>query len=326
MIATTRGRLLRGTVEDEFGEQVEYNGPEVGHFVTIPTTYTPWAPYRRNLCYRPLGSLATSTVDYGIANGAILAFDPVLKGARISALIGGSIAAGLSLQGGIGYTPGIDIYTVSCDVTGVVEDAWRLSIQGSWIAGTSTGTPVNVPVGETRRLSRVFTSTAGARGNLYLLRNNTAVASEAIVTNVLFEKTATALPFFEGATPDTALVRHLWEGNVGASVSAEEIRSVDVPAYQEWIIDKASSDVPGVDPFPLSIIERPATEFDQASNQWRSIRKLVGRVSSRVPVNEGDRIVDTRDGKVYAVDGFVDTPRGMAGRSSVSLALRRTAP
>jgi hypothetical protein len=78
--------------------------------------------------------------------------------------------------------------------------------------------------------------------------------------------------------------------------------------------------------FPLSVIERERSEFDPASNQWRSVLKLTGRLPARVPVTPGDRIEDLRDGVVYAVDSIKRTPRGLSGRSSVTLALRRTTP
>lgn len=84
--------------------------------------------------------------------------------------------------------------------------------------------------------------------------------------------------------------------------------------------------VKGFENFPLSIIERGSSEFDQASNQWRSIRILVGRVPANVPVDEGDRIKDLRDGAIYALDNFKRTPRGISGQSSVSMTLRRTTP
>lgn len=84
--------------------------------------------------------------------------------------------------------------------------------------------------------------------------------------------------------------------------------------------------VPGFEDFPVSIIEKDATEFDQASNAWRSVQKLIGRVPANVPVDEGDRIKDLRDGKIYALDNFRRTARGLSGRSSVTMNLRRTSP
>lgn len=89
-------------------------------------------------------------------------------------------------------------------------------------------------------------------------------------------------------------------------------------------VDANTTPVAGFEDFPISIIERDGTEFDQASSTWRSIRKLIGRVSASVPVNEGDRIKDLRDGKIYALDNFRRTARGLSGRSSVTMRLRRT--
>lgn len=91
-------------------------------------------------------------------------------------------------------------------------------------------------------------------------------------------------------------------------------------------IEDNATPLEGFADFPLSIIERDRREFDQASNQWRTVRKLTGRVSATVPVDEGDRIKDLRDGAVYALDEFKRTPRGLSGRSSVTMTLRRTTP
>lgn len=84
--------------------------------------------------------------------------------------------------------------------------------------------------------------------------------------------------------------------------------------------------VAGFESFPISIIERDAREFDPASNTWRTVRKLVGRTSFRLDPKPGDRIKDLRDGTIYALDEFTRTPRGLSGRSSVSMSLRRTGP
>lgn len=91
-------------------------------------------------------------------------------------------------------------------------------------------------------------------------------------------------------------------------------------------VDTNGDPVLGFEDFPVSIVERDGREFDQASGQWRTVRKLVGRVAANVPVDEGDRIKDLRDGAVYAIDGFRRTARGISGRSSVTLRLRRTTP
>lgn len=99
-------------------------------------------------------------------------------------------------------------------------------------------------------------------------------------------------------------------------------------SVDEWG-DPVAGDAPvveGFEDFPVSIIEKDESTYDQASNQWRSVTRLVGRAPSNVPVDEGDWIKDLRDGAVYIVDGFRSTPRGLSGRASVTMNLRRTAP
>lgn len=91
-------------------------------------------------------------------------------------------------------------------------------------------------------------------------------------------------------------------------------------------IEDNTATVAGFADFPISITETDSTEFDQASATWRSVTKLVARTAGNVPVDDGDRIRDLRDGAVYAVDGVERTPRGLSGRSSVTMKLRRTAP
>lgn len=78
--------------------------------------------------------------------------------------------------------------------------------------------------------------------------------------------------------------------------------------------------------FPLSIIEKDSREFDEASSTWRTVKVLVGRAVGALPVDDGDRIKDLRDGAIYAVDSIRTTKRTLSGRSSVTMKLRRTAP
>ncbi len=91
-------------------------------------------------------------------------------------------------------------------------------------------------------------------------------------------------------------------------------------------VDTNAAPVPGFEDFPISIIEKDGHDFDPASNAWRSVQKLIGRAAADVPVDEGDRIKDLRDGRIYAVDNVRRTARGFSGRSSVTMRLRRTNP
>lgn len=90
-------------------------------------------------------------------------------------------------------------------------------------------------------------------------------------------------------------------------------------------IDGASV-VPGFSDFPISIIEREAREYDPDSNTWRTVRKLYGRTSWRITPAPGDRIKDLRDDVVYAIGEITRTARGLSGRSSVTMGLKRTGP
>lgn len=78
--------------------------------------------------------------------------------------------------------------------------------------------------------------------------------------------------------------------------------------------------------FPASIIERSRREFDEASNQWRTVRYYAGRVPSYVPARAGDVLLALADGKMYTIDEEEGMARGLAGRSSVTLTMKRTAP
>ncbi len=77
--------------------------------------------------------------------------------------------------------------------------------------------------------------------------------------------------------------------------------------------------------FPVSIIERTRREFDEASNAWRTIRYYAGRVPSYVPVLAGDRIRDNADARIFIVSEAEAARRGLAGRSTVTLTMKRTA-
>lgn len=109
-----------------------------------------------------------------------------------------------------------------------------------------------------------------------------------------------------------------------ATTRAALLRGSNVPDALGDETDNNATPVVGFEDFPFSLIEKDGTEFDQASSTWRSVRKLVGRVPANVPIDEGDRIKDLRDGKIYAVDNFRRQARGLSGRSSVTIRLRRT--
>jgi hypothetical protein len=96
--------------------------------------------------------------------------------------------------------------------------------------------------------------------------------------------------------------------------------AVTTDALGDEVVDNgAASRVEGWTDFPASIIERDRDEFDQSSSAWRTIREKIIRLPSNIPIRAGDRILDLRDGTVYPTNDFRRTPRGLSGRSSVTL-------
>jgi hypothetical protein len=81
--------------------------------------------------------------------------------------------------------------------------------------------------------------------------------------------------------------------------------------------------VPGFDDFPAAITERGRSEQDVNTGTWRTVRELVARVPADLPVLPGDRLKDLRDGHIYAIGDIERTPRGISGRSSATLTLKR---
>lgn len=109
------------------------------------------------------------------------------------------------------------------------------------------------------------------------------------------------------ATTRAALIRGTTTDNLGDEIDGATV----VPDFAD---------------FPISIIEREAREYDPDSNTWRTVRKLYGRTSARITPAPGDRVKDLRDNVVYAIGEITRTARGLSGRSSVTMGLKRTGP
>lgn len=109
-----------------------------------------------------------------------------------------------------------------------------------------------------------------------------------------------------------------------ATTRGDLLRGQTTNALGDEVDDNEST--PAKADFPVSIIERSRSEFDQASNTWRSVRYYAGRVKSNVPVKAGDRIRDRVTGSIYTVGEVEGMARGLSGRSSVTLTMKRSAP
>lgn len=109
-----------------------------------------------------------------------------------------------------------------------------------------------------------------------------------------------------------------------ATTSAALIRGTTTDSLGDEVDGTAV--VSGFADFPISIIEREAREYDPDSNTWRTVRKLYGRTSARITPAPGDRVKDLRDNVVYSIGEITRTARGLSGRSSVTMGLKRTGP
>lgn len=87
---------------------------------------------------------------------------------------------------------------------------------------------------------------------------------------------------------------------------------------------------------PASLIERSKSVYDPASGARRTVRVItcrvpvsVGHPDTGVPtavvLEEGDRVKDTRTGRIYAFSEDTAVPRSLAGMSSLTLDLKDTA-
>lgn len=88
----------------------------------------------------------------------------------------------------------------------------------------------------------------------------------------------------------------------------------------------AATVLAGYSDFPISIVEKTRREFDESSNAWRTVRYYAGRTTASIPARAGDRIRDLRDGSIFVVDEVERMARGLSGRSSVTLTMKRTSP
>jgi hypothetical protein len=105
--------------------------------------------------------------------------------------------------------------------------------------------------------------------------------------------------------------------------------------YRGTATDELGDTVDGTDPFPvsgatdfpMSIIETDREDLDPSTGEWRSVRIIKIRVPGHIPVQAGDRIRDRNAPSFtfYPVQGVKTTRRGLSGRSSVTITVRRTA-
>lgn len=313
MLATTRGALLRGATEDALGDEVDNN-------TTPLIAYSEWQERRRNLFTNPRavtldgflpshGSVATSLIDDfpGEIPTAVRNVRTAAGATRWADLrVGAEMPAS-------GAPVCVILRTRASEPIGGLVVSARPNVGQNTNAST-LASGVTIPAGESV-LAFAGPSfpvpTTQTSSGIAITGNGGAVGAVLDYTAITIEAGLGPAVYLDGDTAALGdLLRTRWLGEPGRSVSVLEEREL----LGDW------SD------FPLSLIERETREQDPASNTWRTVRYFAGRVPADVPVDEGDRIRDNRDGKIYAVDSIRREPRSLSGRSSVSLKLRRTAP
>lgn len=203
---------------------------------------------RRNRYLRPN---MDSLVGLSAVNGAIISMDAgkVLVSAPVNAFADSGIAL-------VSNCPAVnagETLTYSFDVTGVVEDEWRVSIQGTPLASNYNGPLVRVGVGETKRISATVTFANAGNPAVYVLRRTASIASTAYVGKPLVERgsllSTVPSPFFSGAvSPDSDLVPS-WTGTANASESiltgkqVIDVGSVSAYSSASWSLPGGSRSI-----------------------------------------------------------------------------------
>lgn len=192
-------------------------------WAAVPQSYTPWTLIRTNLFTNPLGDTATGITGWTAINAATVSFNSSPPGVAVTTS-SGSVDSGVAFAAAIAYPVGANTYTVSMDLTGIVADGWRISVQSSWVAARSDSAYVQVPVGETVTIEHTFTTNGGAKGSIYLLRETATGTGSVIVNNALFEAATESQGFFDGASADSDILDNAWTGTANASTSTQSTR------------------------------------------------------------------------------------------------------
>lgn len=297
------------TTEDALGDEVTTDD--------AAPTYTDWAVARTSLVRNPRA--AVGLVDWSFGGGSLVQVDGALGDsgtfARFTRTVPNGTGSAFRVAGMSTIpTDGSSIAvraTVRCSVPVTIQVQARQTVTNA--APSAIVGVVALPAGESilSVVGASYVGVASSNSGIAFVLNDGGVGAVVEVTEVDVERSAVLLPsFLDGYVGGDEMSRASWTGSPNASSSILETRTA-IPNAE-------------VEDFPLSLIKRGERIFDQASNQWRTIDYYAGRVPDYVDVIEGDRIKDLADGKVYAVDEFTSVARGIGGRSSVTLKLRRT--
>lgn len=138
------------------------------------------------------------------------------------------------------------------------------------------------------RVSVLFTAPSAIAANdldltvlFYTTGGATAPAgSWARMGELLIEKSTTALPFFDGATPDTTDVDYAWTGTANASTSTEATTTRQVTASATLTIDKPWLLVPIAPNYSAQIESIP--NYSAARETNSTVHTIIGRADPLV--------------------------------------------
>lgn len=312
MLATTRGALLRGSTTDDLGDEVDTNGAPL-------VQYTEWAEQRRNLVPNPRA--AADGTAFGPDHMGVSSFVTDFPGDVETAVRWTRTGAGaararpivLGTQMPGNRKPiGFRLLIRSSDEC-TLQPTARPNVN-STTGQSSLSSTIPVPAGVSLYSASglSFDGNPGNNSGIVLVAGagSVPVGGWLDVTAIDLELGGVPVDYLDGWGDTDDTTRRRWATAPNNSQSVLETREL----VGDW------SD------FPLSLIEKTTREQDPATNLWRTVRYFAARVPSNLPVDDGDRIRDNRDGAVYAIDSFRREPRSLAGRASTTLKLRRTSP
>lgn len=310
MIATTRGALLRGSATDALGDETDDNAIVVDGLA--------WIEARRNLAPNP--TAANNLADWNSTGytmtrevGGVGDFATCVQGIQTTLAAGAIRAILRTAMPGEGKRISLRAMIYASAPIVNFQILARPDANNNF-SQTVLGYR-NLPAGETLiELSDVLTFSAApstASGVVFLSPLGSGAIGDVLKITGLDIEVAPSIPdYLDGNGGNSDVERRRWLGAPNASSSVLEVASL----------------TRAFDDFPVSIIEKSRREFDEASNAWRSVRYFAGRVPSNIPVQAGDRIRDNSSGAIYAVGEVERMARGLSGRSSVTLTMKRTSP
>lgn len=172
----------------------------------------------------------TSTTGWGVVWGSTVTYDPAKEAVKVVSST--SASSGVSFHNIASEVVAGETWTYCVEVEAITNVDLSLSIQGATVPGGYSGAVAVLTPGGTTRLTVTITHVASGLPSFYLIRNGTDVV-EWYAWEAMQTKTAEAVPYFDGATPDTYFYNYQWNGAANASPS---MRTAAAAVYPSDII------------------------------------------------------------------------------------------